>query len=60
MLVEVKKAIAIESIVIIVVLDDMGMELSVELAMDIPAMVLVGVPVMDVVMPDIDMLPILV
>jgi hypothetical protein len=48
-LVEVKNVIAIESIPIIVVLaddDDMGMELSVELAMDIPE-VLDGEPDMD-------------
>lgn len=53
---------AIESIPTIVVPDDddMGMELAVEPAMDIGEMVLVGDPVIDIVIPDIDMLPILI
>jgi hypothetical protein len=56
-LVEVKKVMAIESIPIIVMSDDDDMELSVELAMDI-ADVVVADPVIDIVMPDIDMLSI--
>ena len=59
MLVEVKKVIAIESIPIIVVSDD-DTELAVELAMDIPDMVLVAESDMDIVMPDMDMLAILI
>ncbi|KAF2095959.1 hypothetical protein NA57DRAFT_59022 [Rhizodiscina lignyota] len=59
-LVEVKNVIVIESIPIIIILDDedMGMELPVELAMDIPDMVFVGDVDIDIVMPDLDMLSI--
>lgn len=48
---------AIESIPIIPMLDDedMGMELSVEVAMGIPDMVLVGDSDIGIVMPDMDM-----
>jgi hypothetical protein len=54
-LVEVKNVIAIESIDIIVIPDDdIDMELSVELGMDI-ADVVVGDPDIDIVMPDIYM-----
>jgi hypothetical protein len=49
---------AIESIPIIVMSDDDDIELSVELAIDIADMVLVGDPDPDIVMPDIDMLSI--
>jgi hypothetical protein len=49
---------AIESIPIIVMSDDDDIELSVELAIDIADMVLVGDPGPDIVMPDIDMLSI--
>lgn len=56
MLVEVKNVMAIESIPIMLDDDVMGMELSVELAMDIPDMVLVEELAMDIVIPDIDML----
>lgn len=60
--VEVKKVIAIESIPIIVMLDDedMGMEPAVELAMDIADIVLVADPDPDIVMPGIDMSSILI
>jgi hypothetical protein len=56
--VEVKNVMAIESIPIIVMSDDDDIELSVELAIDIADMVLVGDPGPDIVMPDIDMLSI--
>lgn len=57
MVVEVKKAMAIESIPIIVVMPDE--ELAVEVAMDMPddiAMVAVADAEVDIVMPDMDML----
>jgi hypothetical protein len=56
--VEVKNVMAIESIPIIGMSDDDDIELSVELAIDIADMVLVGDPDTDIVMPDIDMLSI--
>ncbi|PQE06942.1 hypothetical protein CJF32_00009202 [Rutstroemia sp. NJR-2017a WRK4] len=60
-LVEVKNVIAIVSIDINVVADeDIDKELSVELAMDIADVVVVGDPDVDIVMPDIDMSFILV
>jgi hypothetical protein len=53
--VEVKNVMAMVSIpIMLVVDDDMSTEL-VELAMDIPDIVLVGELAMDIVMPDIDM-----
>jgi hypothetical protein len=56
-LVEVKNAMAIESIIIIS--DGIGMEPSVELAMGIPDIVLEGGIDIDIDMPGIDMLFIL-
>jgi hypothetical protein len=57
-LVEVKNVMAMDSIPIIVELDDD--DTGVELAIDIPDMALVGVADIDIVMPDIDALSILI